>query len=106
MLRSILIVVVALLPLASCMTAEQAAQADMQSCQAYGFFPGTTEFAQCRLQLHQARIAQQQATAAALSQVQIQPIDPAPFMNNRSFGGNAMNCTSTRVGMQTYTNCF
>lgn len=100
----------------ACVTPEQIAQADDATCQSYSYQVGTDAYGQCRMSLSQQReerreaiLARLQANQAAYQQQQ-QAIYQQQMENMRAWGqqnapSRPVNCTTSYVGNQAYTNC-
>lgn len=101
-MRRLLLAAGAAILLAGCQTEQPADQAQIQqlgeTCQAYGFTPGSNEFATCIFQMDQQRMAtnrqKRMAMAGALQQA------------GQSFQRNRVNCTTRPIGTTVYTNCY
>ena len=107
---------IGLVVLAGCQSEQPATQEQAQklgeSCQAYGFKPGTEQFALCIFQLDQQRIAsnrqRRMAIGAALAQTgaNMQANARTQMMVNAM--NRPVNCTSRRSysGGPVYTSCY
>jgi hypothetical protein len=84
------------LALAGCVTAEERAQQilakEREACTAYGFRPGTEQFAQCMMQTDHARMQAVAALGGALLSRPIPSNAPQRLSTSCVQIGNTINC--------------
>lgn len=75
-----------------------------ETCQAYGFKPGTDQFAQCIFQLDQNRIAENRRRRIAVGEALSEAGDN---MQRNAAANRPINCTSTPgYGGTVQTRCY